>query len=122
MVAEQFPLLVVGSIGLLALLSSFWQLRVSAKLGRELRVLRQQLLDLETKKRQEPSFSKSLDQVEMEQKAFEIPRSSSEKYRYVVSLADQGVDAKGIAVALQMAPIEVEQLLKLARLKQQVPS
>ena len=121
MAAGQLPLLLIGSIALLALLLGFWQLRVSRKLGLELRELRQQLVT-ETESEPNPSFSNHLDRVEREQKAVEVPRSSSEKYRYIASLADQGVDAKGIATALQMAPVEVEQLLKLAQLKQQVPS
>ena len=121
MAAEQLPLFLIGSIALLALLLGFRQLRVSRKLGRELREL-QQLLEIATKQEQKPSFSNSLDQVEREQKSVEAPRSSSEKYRYVASLASQGVNAKGIAAALQMAPAEVEQLLQLVQLKQQVPS
>jgi len=119
MATGQLPLLLIGSVASLALLLGFWQLWVSKKLGVELRELRQQL---ETESEPNPSFSNHLDRVEREQKAVEVPRSSSEKYRYIASLADQGVDAKGIATALQMAPVEVEQLLKLAQLKQQVPS
>ncbi len=122
MAAEQLPLLLVGSVALLALLLGFWQLRISRKLGRELCELRQHLLDTGAKQQHKPSFSKSLDQVEREQKTIEPPRSSSEKYRYVASLASQGVNAKGIAAALQMAPAEVEQLLQLVQLKQQIPS
>ncbi len=119
MAAGQLPLLLIGSVALLALLLGFWQLRVSRKLGLELRKL-QQRLDTEAQLEQKPSFSNRLDQVEREQRAEEVPRSSSEKYRYIASLADQGVDAKGIATALQMAPVEVEQLLQLSRIKQQV--
>lgn len=120
MAVGQLPLLLIGSIALLALLLGFRQLRVSGKLARELNQLRQQLQAIAAEQKQSPSFSASLDQVEREQKKVEVPRSSAEKYRYVVSLADQGVDARGIAVALQMAPVEVEQLLHLARLKPQV--
>ena len=46
-------------------------------------------------------------------------QSSAEKYRYVASLTAQGVSAAGIASALQLAPAEVEQLMKLSRLKNQ---
>jgi DNA-binding NarL/FixJ family response regulator len=119
MVAGQLALLLIGSIALLALLLGFWQLRISGKLGRELSELRQQLSAIEVTRKQNTSFSNSLDQVEREQKTAEVPRSSSERYRYVASLAAQGVDSRGIAAALQMAPAEVEQLLQLARLKQQ---
>lgn len=115
----QLPLLLIGSVAWLALLLGFWQLRVSRKLGVELRELRQQL-ETETESAPNPSFSNHLDRVEREQKAVEVPRSSSEKYRYVASLADQGINANEIATALQMAPAEVEQLLQLSRVKQQV--
>ncbi len=122
MIMEQLPLVFSGSIALLVLSLSFWQLRVSGKLGRELHELRKKFLEIEAKQEQKQTFSQSLDQVEREQKAVEIPRSSSEKYRYVASLSEQGIDAQGIAAALQMAPVEVEQLLQLTRLKRQVPS
>ena len=121
MATGQLPLLLIGSIALLALLIGFWQLRVSKKLGRELREVRQRLLETEAEREQKTNFSESLERVERKQKGVEIPRSSAEKYRYVAALANQGVDAKGIAAALQMAPVEVEQLLQLAQLKQQVP-
>ena len=120
MVTGQLLLLFIGSIALLALLLGLWQLRSSRKMLRELRDLRQELEEIEAKSTQQPSFSNSLDRVEWKQKTMSVPHSSSEKYRYVASLADQGVDADGIAVALQMAPAEVEQLLQLSRLKQQV--
>jgi len=122
MVAGQLPLLLVGSIALLALLIGFWQGQISRKLGRELDELRQKLSETEVMQEQKPSFSASLDRVEREQKTVEPPRSSAEKYRYVAALANQGVDAKEIAAALQMAPLEVEQLLQLAQLKQRVES
>jgi len=117
MVTQQLYLLIVGSIALLALLVGLWQLRVSGKMRRELVRLRQELIQKETKQEQKPSFSNSLDQVEREQKVATTPHSSSEKYRYVASLANQGIQAQEIAVALKMAPGEVEQLLKLAQLK-----
>ncbi|WP_139167427.1 hypothetical protein [Desulfuromusa kysingii] len=116
---ESLYLCLTGAIALFALLLGFWQLRVSAMLRRELDTLRQELLASQTRSEQKASFSKSLDQVEHEQKGITPPRSHSEKYRYVASLAAQGFDAQGIAVALQMAPVEVEQLLKLSQLKHQ---
>lgn len=119
MVTEQLYLLLVGSIALLALLIGFWQIRISGKLSQELSKLRQELLETQTKAESKPSFSTSLDLVEQEKKADPLPRSRSEKYRYVASLAAQGFDAQGIAAALQMAPVEVEQLLKLSQLKHQ---
>ncbi|MFK5925214.1 MAG: hypothetical protein QM483_01160 [Desulfuromusa sp.] len=122
MVAGQLALLLIGSTALLALLLGLWQTRLLRKQGSELRELQKRVSESEMKPEQKPSFSKSLDQVEREQKVVAIPRSSSEKYRYVASLSEQGLDAQGIAAALQMAPVEVEQLLQLARLKRQVPS
>ncbi|MEA3362570.1 MAG: hypothetical protein U9Q61_04805 [Thermodesulfobacteriota bacterium] len=122
MVTGQLPLLLVGSIALLALLIGLWQGQISRKLGRELGELRRQLVETEVMQEHKPSFSTSLDRVEREQKTVEVPRSSAEKYRYVAALANQGVDAKEIAAALQMAPLEVEQLLQLAQLKQRVES
>lgn len=122
MISGQLPLLLIGSIALLGLLIGFWQMHISRKLGHELDELRQQLSETESVQEQKTSFSNSLDRAEREQKTVEVPRSSAEKYRYVAALANQGVAAKEIAVALQMAPIEVEQLLQLAQLKQQVES
>ncbi len=116
---EQLYLLFIGSIALLALLIGFWQLRVSGKMREELVQLRRELRARETKPETKPSFSNSLDQIEREQKVVAVAGNRSEKYRYIASLADQGIDAQGIAVALQMAPGEVEQLLKLAQLKRQ---
>ena len=123
MVGGQLPLLLVGSVAVLALLLAFWQMGVSRRLGRELGLLRQQLEKVETPPVEPPSkpnFSHHLDQVERQQQEIEPPRVTSEKYQYVASLAGQGFDAEGIATALQMAPAEVEQLLKLAQLKQRV--
>jgi hypothetical protein len=37
-------------------------------------------------------------------------------------LADQGVDAEGIAKALQMPIAEVQQLMQLAKIKQAAPA
>ncbi len=115
------PLLVVTTIAVLALLLSLWQLRLIKVLGCDLRAVQRELAEKNVVKNVEstPSFATNLDQVEREQqKTIPTPRSSSEKYRYVAALAGQGVDASGIATALHLAPAEVEQLLKLARLKQ----
>ena len=120
MATGQSLLLLVGLIAILALILGFWQLSVSRKLGCELRELRQQLVAVGAESAPQSSFSSSLDRVEREQKVVAVPHGSSEKYRYVASLAAQGINAEGIAAALQMAPAEVEQLLQLSRLKQQV--
>lgn len=117
MAVEQLSLLLVGTVALSALLLAIWQLKVARKLALELTELRQ-LLAAATVPKQKPSFSNQLDQVEREQKVAPPPRSSSEKYRYAASLANQGVDPQGIAAALQLAPAEVEQLLQLVQIKQ----
>ncbi len=128
MFALDLPLLVVAVIAFLALLLSLWQLRLNKKMGAEIAKLQQLLAQKvvtpklarqpEVEAQPKPSFSASLNQVEQGQNPVTPPSNSAEKYRYVASLANQGVDAQGIAAALQMAPAEVEQLLQLARLKQ----
>ncbi|MCK4503701.1 MAG: hypothetical protein KAU22_11760 [Desulfuromonadales bacterium] len=120
MVSGYMPLVLISAVAGFALLLGFWQMLVAKRLGRQLRQLQQQLDKIIAAGEQKPSFSTSLKQVEEEQKVVAAPTSSSEKYRYVASLAEQGVDAQGIAAALQLAPAEVAQLLQLARLKRQV--
>ena len=115
------PLLVVATIALLALLLSLWQLLLIKGLGRDLYKVRLELAEKKIANSVDPptSFATNLDHAEREQqKEIPTPRSSAEKYRYVAALADQGVDAAGIATALHLAPAEVTQLLQLARLKQ----
>jgi len=119
MMSGQLPVFLVGSIALLALLLVLWQLKVSRRLGHEIDGLRQEVLQLSQQAEEKLDFSSHLDRVEREQKVVEVPRTSSEKYQYVASLADQGVDTSGIAAALKMAPAEVEQLLKLSQLRRQ---
>ena len=119
MAAGQLPLLLVGSVAVFALLLGFWQLKISRRLNRELSVLRRQFEQTAAEPLKKKNFSSHLDQVERDQKAVEFPRTPSEKYQYIGSLAAQGFDAQGIAAALQMAPTEVEQLMKLSQLKQQ---
>ncbi|OEU69460.1 MAG: hypothetical protein BA864_12610 [Desulfuromonadales bacterium C00003093] len=119
MVTEQLLLLIVGCLALLALLLGFRQLQVTGKLRRELNELRN-LMDRRSVVAPvvKGNFSTSLDTAERQQPQPFSRRNSAEKYRYVGSLAQQGLDAEGIAEALQMAPAEVEQLLQLAKLKQ----
>ena len=126
MAADQSLLLVVAGLALLALLLGLWLLKQVASLRRELTALRAEAVN---KPAAEPTaavnFSTSLDSVEREQlqaAAVLTPRNSAEKYRYVASLADQGLDAQGIAAALQMPAAEVEQLLRLAKLKSALPA
>jgi hypothetical protein len=129
MATEQLLLLLVGALALLALMLSLWLLLVSIRQRKELQGLRQQLSDLvpqansavkpEAKPREESSFSAQLDAQERSQPASQPTlRNPAEKYSYVASMAKQGMDAGQIAAALQMAPAEVSQLLRLASLKQ----
>jgi len=121
MTGIQQPLLIVACIALFALLLALWQLLVVRQLRREMKQLREQLAaEPEAEAKLPISFSTSLDSAEREQLQAAppvMPRNSAEKYRYVGSLAEQGLDAKGIAEALQMPTAEVEQLLRLAKLK-----
>ena len=125
MLIEQLPLLIVAGLALFALLLALWQLQALRCLRRELNELRNQVSQPAVKKAPVVNFSTSLDHVEREQlqaAPTSVPRNSAEKYRYVGSLAEQGLDAKGIAAALQMPTAEVEQLLRLAKLKPAGPS
>lgn len=61
-------------------------------------------------------FSSALLAGEMNLRLAQETREPPEKYRYVASLADQGMSAAEIARVLHLAPGEVEQLLTLARL------
>jgi len=116
---EQLQFLVAASVAGLALLLSLRQLLINRKLRRELSELRQELEKKPAAPPAKTSFSASLDQVERQQpQAAASQRSSTEKYRYVASLAAEGMDARGIASVLQLSTSEVEQLLRLARLKQ----
>ena len=96
--------------------------------ARLLRVLRRELSDLRRQgESPEPplaapdSFATHLSRSEKQQGAHR-PQAAigADKYRYVASLAQQGMAAPEIATALELAPQEVEQLLKLSRLKRQV--
>ncbi len=139
MATTQLCLLLVGALALSALLLGLWLLWVSKKQRQELSSLRRQFAEL-GKVSSTPlsrdggaadlksaagtvgtgeSFSAQLDSVERRQApSLAVPRNPAEKYGYVASLADQGMNAVQIADALQMAPAEVEQLLRLANLKQ----
>lgn len=125
MVSEQL-LLITGGLALLALLLSLWQAQVSRRLQREVSDLRSRIdAKPEAAATLPISFSTSLDSAERDQLQSVqpvMPRNSAEKYRYVSSLAAQGLDARGIAEALQMPTTEVEQLLRLAKLKPPSPT
>lgn len=122
MAAFSLPLLAVGALALAALLLAMRQLWVVRRLRLEVRRLSRELAE---KNEPEPAtdaparFSESLSRVERKQ--LDVPaaaRSGQEKYRYIAALAEQGLDAGGIAAALQMSVAEVEQLLQLTRLKE----
>ncbi len=115
-----FGLGAVGSTALLALLLSLWLLKTVRQLKRELRQL-QNVATVQREPEPSASFSASLNRAERAT----VPAAprvipQADRYQYVEALATQGLDAGKIAAALQMAPAEVEQLLQLARLKQNV--
>jgi uncharacterized membrane protein len=115
------PLMIIGIIACLSLLLCLRSIVVTRSLKGELKDLRQKINTENKPSEEKVIFSESLNQVE--RKAVPVAESvgnHADKYRYVASLADQGVDAAGIASALQMAPAEVEQLMRLARVKKQV--
>ncbi|MBD1400448.1 hypothetical protein [Pelovirga terrestris] len=127
----------VGAV--IALLMTLWQRRT-------LRVLRQQLQDMEAtvseiaevlKDRPLASatsgFSAHLSDAEknqhqnrqeLKEKLQENNAAKSQgqadKYRYAVALAAQGQNVDSIAQALNMAPAEVEQVMQLSRVKRPI--
>lgn len=115
------PLIIIGVIACLALLLCLRLTMVTRSLHAELKDLRQKSNTENRSSEEKVNFSESLNQVERKASTVvESTGSQADKYRYVASLANQGVDAAGIASALQMSPAEVEQLMRLARLKKQV--
>ena len=119
--ALSIPLIVIGTIACLALLLCTRLIMVTRSLQVELKDLRQKSDTEGRPSKEKVNFSESLNQVERKAiAAVESVGSQADKYRYVASLANQGVDAAGIASVLQMSPAEVEQLMRLARLKKQV--
>ncbi len=115
-------LLTSGSVGLLALLLCLRLLRTVRRLQKRVQHLEQHLAEQPLSEPQPASFSASLGQAERRVEATTVSlrgMSQGDKYRYVASLAQQGLDATGIAAALQMSPAEVEQLLALAQLRPQ---
>jgi len=111
--------------------------------GRTLRILVQQVKNLEVTLQQmdkgqgdEPAasvahrFSAHLNDAEknqqknlqelkekLQEKNAVKPQGQADKYRYAVALAAQGQNVDSIAQALNMAPAEVEQVMQLARVK-----
>ena len=120
MAASQ-SLLLIGGIALAALVLVLWQAWQIRRLRLELDEIRRQLEQPRPEKTAPTRFSTNLERAEKEQLQSSppnIPRNPTEKYRYISSLAEQGMAAEGIAAALQMPRAEVEQLLQLAKLKQ----
>ncbi len=117
---EGLLLLLIGSMALLALLLAVWQLLVSRKLRSQLEQLEKKIQLQQQAHSDKANFSTSLNRAERQRPG--LPggvRQTPEKYHYVAALAEQGLDTQGIAKALNLASAEVEQLLQLARIKQQ---
>lgn len=120
----QILLTLCGILALGALLLGLCQGFAIRRLRRELHQVRTELTEQQNRKpatghSPDAYFGEVLRQAE-QQATVERPAdgpSRSEKYRYVAALAEQGMDARGIARALQLGPAEVEQLLRLARLQ-----
>lgn len=118
---DQLFSLIVACIAVFAVLLCLWQMQQVRRLRRDLDELRSQQGETQEAQPEPADFSASLDAVERQQLQTSQPASppnTVDKYRYVGALAEQGLDAKGIAEALQMPPAEVEQLLQLSKLRQ----
>ncbi|MEZ4483715.1 MAG: hypothetical protein R2864_03685 [Syntrophotaleaceae bacterium] len=74
----------------------------------------------EIRKTPAPDFSGSLQQATLKQRLLNGPdwRQPLEKYRYASALAEQGMDASGIAAVLQFPLEEAQQLIALKRAAQ----
>jgi hypothetical protein len=69
-------------------------------------------------------FNDSLQQATLKQRLQKGPewRQTPEKYRYAAALADQGMNAEGIAAVLQFPVEAVQQLIALKRAAQIDPA
>jgi len=116
------PIIVVGVVATGSLVLAVGLSVTVMKLKKDFRRLQKRLSEQPHAENPATDFSSSLSRVEQK---FIGPKETSvshaERYRYVASLAKQGVDAAGIAAALQMAPLEVEQLMRLANLNKHNP-
>ncbi len=115
-----FVLLAIGAIACFALMLSWRLLRVVRKLQQQVRNLQATEVRKPSEQAAPVSFSASLGQAERKAAETKIQfkgGSQADKYRYVASLADQGLNAAAIATAMQMSIPEVEQALSLARLR-----
>jgi len=70
------------------------------------------------------NFTESLEQATLRQRLEKGPdwRQTPEKYRYAAALADQGMDAAGIAMVLQFPVEAAQQLIALKRAAQIDPA
>lgn len=125
MTLEQILIGLIGVLALTALFLGIGQAVIIRGLRRDLRGLAEHLPEPQSapagsSSAPEAQFGEALRRAERqpppEPAAAPVPRS--DKYRYVAALAEQGMDARGIARALQLGTAEVEQLLRLARLQQ----
>ncbi|MFO7578000.1 MAG: hypothetical protein R6W66_09770 [Pelovirga sp.] len=108
-------------VALAALLTALLQTLRGRRLERRLEALQEQLDKRQSDIAAAPpprNFSAHLSSAEKSQfPAAGKPLAQAEKYRYAAALAAQGQGVEGIAAALQMAPAEVEQVMRLARLQ-----
>lgn len=121
------PMLLLGSALLTTGCSLALALRVR-RLKRELSCCRSELRQRKTTETVEPvakekpatDFSGSLLQATLKQRLQNGPdwRQPPEKYRYAAALAEQGMDAHGIAAVLRFPLEEAQQLIALKRAAQ----
>lgn len=121
------PTLLLGSALLTTGCSLVLALRVR-RLKSKLNCCRTELSQLKTAETGEPvteakpatDFSGSLLQATLKQRLQDGPdwRQPPEKYRYAAALAEQGMDASGIAKVLQFPLEEAQQLIALKRAAQ----
>ena len=117
-----FALLAVAAVSAFALMLSLRLLLVVRKLQQQVRNLQKVNVGQPGEAAPSASFSVSLGQAErkaVETKVQFNGGTQADKYGYVASLAEQGLDTASIATAMQMSVVEVEQLLRLARLRPQ---
>lgn len=120
METQQYLIIAALVMALAALLTALLQTTRGRRLERQLRALQEQLdsrhsATAAAQPRQ--NFSAHLSSAEKSQfPAAGKPVAQAEKYRYAAALAAQGHGVEGIATALQMAPAEVEQVMRLAHL------
>jgi Flp pilus assembly protein TadB len=118
---QLYLMIAVLVVALAALLTALLQTTRGRRLERRVQALQEQLDNRQSVTAAAPpprNFSAHLSSAEQSQfPAAGKPVAQAEKYRYAAALAAQGHGVAGIATALQMAPAEVAQVMRLAHLQ-----